>query len=130
MDVADFSLDHMEEAAAYSGAGFSYRMDGAANPTGSMTSSGVGVLAICQEQLGTRFKSIYGNARKSGILWLAERAQEATHRPHVRPVKKAAGTLEVRKQEQIVNRLVVRHTAASLSRRRFGRRLLGRGRWR
>ncbi len=71
-DVADFSLDHMEEADAYTGAGFSYRMDGAPNPTGSMTSSGVGVLAICQEQLGKRFKSTYGNARKSGVLWLAE----------------------------------------------------------
>jgi len=68
-ELAARTLMHQkQEASPYAPAGFGYHP--VSRPSGSITSAGVGILAICEEQLGRR--SDISTAIKKGIQWLAQ----------------------------------------------------------
>lgn len=63
-------LRHQEKGRGpYDPQGFSYGIAGEVN--GSITAAGVGILAVCEEQLGPGLSKEFANARKRGVEWLA-----------------------------------------------------------
>lgn len=73
MDLGDATLDHkVGGRKGYGPVGFCYRPKGKA--TGSMTTAGIAILAICEEQLKTKGRRVvaFQRAREGGVEWMAK----------------------------------------------------------